>query len=70
MAQWHASGHVFWYLRQKFSKVFAEKIRHPEDDDGYDLFIPVRKIQMEQTKAEREWYQPDEDTEDAEQETD
>ena len=37
-------GKVFWYLRTKFGDVFAEKINHPEDDNGYDLFIPETLI--------------------------
>lgn len=39
-AKW--MGDHFIYLRTKFYDTFWEKINHFEDDDGYDLFIPVR----------------------------
>ena len=35
---------VFWHLRDKFGNTFAERINHPEDDDGYDVFVPTRLI--------------------------
>lgn len=31
----------FVYMRTKFSSVFPETINHPEDDNGFNLFIPV-----------------------------
>ena len=34
------NGYEFVYMRTKFTSVFAEDIKHPEDDNGYDLFIP------------------------------
>lgn len=34
---------VFVYTREKFGEKFPEIINHPEDDDGFDLFWPVRK---------------------------
>lgn len=42
VAQW--TGKKFVYIRSKFGNLFLEEINHPEDDDGYDLFVPVRKI--------------------------
>ena len=41
IARW--DGKVFWYIRVKFGDTFAEKINHPEDDNGYDLFF-LRKL--------------------------
>ena len=41
VAVWDAQNHCFWYMRTKFRDTFFESIRHPEDDDGHDLFYPV-----------------------------
>ena len=40
-AVWH--GTHFTYTRYKFGTSFSEDIMHPEDDDGHDLFLPLRK---------------------------
>ena len=37
-------GDVFEYQRYKFGYTFPEKINHFEDDNGYDLFVPIREI--------------------------
>lgn len=42
VACWH--GDCFVHLRTKFGATFAEEINHPEDDDGFDCFIPIRKL--------------------------
>lgn len=34
-------GDHFTYRRQKFGTEFDEDINHFEDDDGYDLFVPI-----------------------------
>ncbi len=44
VAKWDAKNQKFYYLRTKFEHTFMEKINHPEDDDGFDLFIPYEKI--------------------------
>ena len=31
----------FIHLREKFGQVFTETINHPEDDDGWDVFVPT-----------------------------
>lgn len=36
-------GEKFWYIRTKFGRSYDESINHYEDDDGYDLFIPVEE---------------------------
>lgn len=38
------NGKVFTYKRYKFGDTFDEDINHYEDDDGYDLFIPMEII--------------------------
>lgn len=40
VARWKADEEQFYYLRHKFGDTFIETIRHPEDDDGVDLFRP------------------------------
>jgi hypothetical protein len=37
-------GNKFEYQRYKFGETFPETINHFEDDDGYDLFVPIEKI--------------------------
>jgi hypothetical protein len=42
VARWNGSH--FIYRRVKFGDAFFEEINHPEDDDGFDLFVPRNKI--------------------------
>ena len=38
-ARWNAETNKFYYWRNKFGQRFVEDINHPEDDDGFDLFL-------------------------------
>ena len=40
-------GDKFEYTRHKFGASYQEKINHFEDDDGFDLFVPIREINSE-----------------------
>lgn len=40
-AVWHADKGLFTYIRTKWGSSFPEDIEHPEDDDGFDIFVPV-----------------------------
>lgn len=40
IARWNGDEGVFYHWRTKFESVFIETIKHPEDDDIYDVFIP------------------------------
>ena len=44
IARWDAATQQFYYTRYKFGDTFVEAIRHPEDDDGYDLFMPRARV--------------------------
>lgn len=35
-------GDKFEYMRTKFGTTFPENINHFQNDDGYDLFVPVK----------------------------
>ena len=35
-------GDHFVYQRYKFGSTFPEKINHFQNDDGYDLFVPIK----------------------------
>ena len=35
-------GDYFEYQRYKFGHFYTDKINHYEDDDGYDVFVPIR----------------------------
>ena len=41
-ATWN--GKIFQYMRRKFGGEFLEEINHYEDDDGYDVFVPIKEI--------------------------
>lgn len=36
-------GKVFHYQRYKFGSTFDETINHYEEDDGYDVFVPIKE---------------------------
>ena len=38
------SGKKFIYKRHKFGTTYSEEINHYEDDDGYDVFVPIEYI--------------------------
>ncbi len=44
VAVWKENGR-FEYMRTKFGCTYPEKINHFQDDDGYDVFVPIRKIE-------------------------
>ena len=35
-------GEKFTYMRTKFGSTYPETINHFQDDDGYDLFVPLK----------------------------
>lgn len=35
-------GEKFTYIRTKFGSTYPETINHFQDDDGYDLFVPLK----------------------------
>ena len=37
-------GEQFHYHRTKFGNTYIEKINHFQDDDGFDLFVPIKKV--------------------------
>lgn len=39
------NGENFDYKRYKFGMWFDDKINHFQDDNGYDLFVPLKKIE-------------------------
>lgn len=41
-AKW--DGDKFLYTRTKFGSTYIEAIHHFEDDDGYDVFVPMKII--------------------------
>jgi len=44
MARWDSQKQVFWYIRDKWHDTYAECINTIEDDNGYDLFLPFKKV--------------------------
>lgn len=45
IAMWDGRLNKFIHLRTKFGDTFSESINHPEDDDGYDVFVPVERVE-------------------------
>ena len=43
-AIWDAKRNVFVYKRNKFGYLYDEDINHFEDDNGYDLFVPIKEL--------------------------
>lgn len=41
-ARWDEDN--FLYTRTKFGSTYLEAIHHFEDDDGYDVFVPMKII--------------------------
>lgn len=41
------NGEKFIYTRYKFGIKYQEKINHYEDDDGYDVFVPIKEVNNE-----------------------
>ena len=39
------NGEVFIYQRTKFGYTYPENINHFEDDNGFDLFVPIKVIE-------------------------
>lgn len=44
IARWFEAEQIFKHWRNKFGSSFIEEIQHPEDEDYYDVFIPVRLV--------------------------
>ena len=44
IARWNARDKMFYYRRTKFGHSFIETINHPEDDNGFDLFVVEREV--------------------------
>ena len=42
-AVWKENG-CFEYMRTKFGWTYPEEINHFQDDDGYDVFTPIKDI--------------------------
>ena len=36
------NGETFTYMRTKFGTTYPEDINHFQDDDGYDVFVPIK----------------------------
>lgn len=45
IARWNATEQQFAYLRSKFNQTFIEFIRHPVDENRYDVFVPIEQAE-------------------------
>lgn len=45
VARWNNELDKFTYMRNKFDNIFPENINHPQDDNGFDLFTPLKKVE-------------------------
>lgn len=55
VAKWSLKNNCFYYIRNKWNNFFLEKINHPEDDDGFDLFLPYEEIPR---PFDKDWQHP------------
>jgi hypothetical protein len=44
VAKWIGVPGCFVHWRTVFNDTFTEEINHPEDDDGSDIFMPLKQI--------------------------
>lgn len=51
IARWDSAKQKFIYKRHKFDSTYDESINHPENDDGHDLFIPIKRVDGEKIVA-------------------
>lgn len=42
VAKWN--GESFEYDRSKFGSVYTDTVKHPQDDDGFDVFVPISML--------------------------
>ena len=54
IARWNGKKEVFVYLRTKFNETFPEEIKHPDDEQHYDVFIPQKLIKNPATEIPME----------------
>lgn len=52
-AYWDAEAEKFKYVREKWGFTFIDGIEHPEDDRGFDLFVPERVIGTKEDELEK-----------------
>lgn len=50
VSRWCAARGKFTYMRTKFGKAFPEDINHYEDDNDFDLFVPVALVEPEDSE--------------------
>lgn len=43
-ATWRQDKNCFEYEREKFGNTYIDTINHFEDDNGYDLFVPLKRV--------------------------
>lgn len=41
------NGEKFTYQRRKFGSTYPEEINHYENDNGYDVFVPIKEVNNE-----------------------
>ena len=44
VARWNAKEGCFYHWREKFGQIFIETIKHPADEENFDVFRPVREL--------------------------
>jgi len=48
IGRWNEAMNIFEYWRNKFGNYFMDKCNHFEDDDGFALFTPIKKVTEEE----------------------
>jgi hypothetical protein len=44
VARWNADRQCFVHWRTKFGDTYLEEIRHPEDEQRYDVFVVEKEV--------------------------
>ena len=51
IARWDSRRQAFHYWRTKWGRDFVEVIEHPEDDQVWDVFVPIAACPDSQVRA-------------------
>jgi hypothetical protein len=50
VARWDGDKEVFWHWRSRLGSTFPETIKHPFDEDIFDVFYPMEETTKDRIK--------------------
>jgi hypothetical protein len=58
VARWHAGAQCFIHWRVKFGSRFLERIKHPVDENYFDVFLPLEAVEPGEEIIADERFEP------------